>query len=471
MLVEDLLSDSALALDVRVSGRVRRPIRWVHTIEVADPGRFLRGGEVVLTAGVWRASGVPAERFVADLAAADVAAVGFGLVTAGDEVPPEFVAAAAEHGLTCFVVPVAVPFVQIVETFVSVKRAEWERPLRRHLDQHDAIVAALRHRRGVATVLRILVSQLGLPVALRSGGTVTGEVPEPPHPLPLIGEGLADAEILLPRPLPDLDVDAQAAVVRAMPFLALELERERAVRATELRYAWELFEWIQGGTTSAATLATRLRSLGVGTDRPIAALVLRTDPDSGAADRLRRLLDPGSVVVERGPEVLALTPAPRSMAELAGSLHAGLRRAGVHGHLGAGSPGGAAELRLSLLQARHAAEAAAARESSGWLTYEQLHSPTLLLAAQDPDLLAATAKAVLGPILEHDERRGGDLLPSLAVFLDSGGRWQESAQALHVHINTLRHRMRRVEELTGRSLASTQDRVDLFLALRALNLP
>ncbi|WP_010306056.1 PucR family transcriptional regulator ligand-binding domain-containing protein [Saccharopolyspora spinosa] len=52
MLVEDLLNLPGLALQVRVRGRVDRPIRWVHTIEIKAPGRFLRGGEVVLTAGV-----------------------------------------------------------------------------------------------------------------------------------------------------------------------------------------------------------------------------------------------------------------------------------------------------------------------------------------------------------------------------------------------------------------------------------
>ncbi|MGI8307719.1 PucR family transcriptional regulator [Saccharopolyspora hattusasensis] len=71
-------------------------------------------------------------------------------------------------------------------------------------------------------------------------------------------------------------------------------------------------------------------------------------------------------------------------------------------------------------------------------------------------------------MLDHDERRGSDLLPSLAVFLDAGGRRQEAAQRLHMHINTVRHRMSRVEELTGRSLSSTADRVGLYLALQAL---
>jgi hypothetical protein len=465
--VDDLLGNHELALEVRVRGEVDRPIRWVHTIEVGSPSRFLRGGEVVLTAGMWRTAGITAESFVTDLAEAGVAAVGFGLVPPETSVPEEFVAAAREHGLTCFVVPWEIAFLQIVEAFVSTKREEWERPLRRHMAQHDAIVAALRMRRGVGTVVRALANQLGLPVAVRvAGGVVEGEAPEPNHPLPLVGEGLADAELLLPCPLGDLVVEQHAAVVQAMPFIALEIERSRALRATELRYAWELFEWVHGGTTSSEMLRTRLHSLGLPPDGPLAAVVLRTPRPEADSVRVGDLLGADGVAVQRRDDVVAFARVRESVTELARRVHDVFHRGGSEVRVGVGKPGTAVELRLSLLQAGHAAEAVS--RASGWMTHEQLSSPSLLLSVQDPEVLAATSRALLGPLLDHDERRGGELMPSLTVFLDAGGRWQEAAAQLHVHINTLRHRMSRVEELTGRSLARTQDRVDLFLAIRAL---
>jgi PucR family transcriptional regulator, purine catabolism regulatory protein len=55
---------------------------------------------------------------------------------------------------------------------------------------------------------------------------------------------------------------------------------------------------------------------------------------------------------------------------------------------------------------------------------------------------------------------------TLEPFLRSGGQWQATAGALTIHVNTLRHRLKRVEELTGRSLQRMEDRVDFFLALR-----
>jgi DNA-binding PucR family transcriptional regulator len=79
----------------------------------------------------------------------------------------------------------------------------------------------------------------------------------------------------------------------------------------------------------------------------------------------------------------------------------------------------------------------------------------------------AEADEVLRP-LAVDARGGGTgLLDTLDAFLTSGGRYKATAEALHIHENTLRYRLARVEALTGRSLGSMADRVELWLALRA----
>ncbi len=76
---------------------------------------------------------------------------------------------------------------------------------------------------------------------------------------------------------------------------------------------------------------------------------------------------------------------------------------------------------------------------------------------------------MLGPVRAYDERHRSELEHTVEVFLASGGRWAATAQRLHVHVNTLRNRLARIEELTGRDLQSTDDRVDLHLALQALS--
>jgi DNA-binding PucR family transcriptional regulator len=72
----------------------------------------------------------------------------------------------------------------------------------------------------------------------------------------------------------------------------------------------------------------------------------------------------------------------------------------------------------------------------------------------------------LGPVVEHDTRYNSQLVSTLATFLDCGGSWVRTAELTHLHLNTVRYRMGRIEELTGRDLSSTADRADLYLALK-----
>ena len=77
---------------------------------------------------------------------------------------------------------------------------------------------------------------------------------------------------------------------------------------------------------------------------------------------------------------------------------------------------------------------------------------------------------MLGPIEEGDEEYGGELLRSLEAFIEHNGQWENAARAVYCHRHTLRYRMRKVEELTGRDLSRAHDRIEFWLALRAREL-
>jgi purine catabolism regulator len=79
-------------------------------------------------------------------------------------------------------------------------------------------------------------------------------------------------------------------------------------------------------------------------------------------------------------------------------------------------------------------------------------------------------KRVLGSLLAYDDEHATELLRSLRVFLEENRSWQRSAKRLHVHKQTLVYRVRRIEELTGRSLRDTADVVEFWMALEALQL-
>jgi DNA-binding PucR family transcriptional regulator len=99
--------------------------------------------------------------------------------------------------------------------------------------------------------------------------------------------------------------------------------------------------------------------------------------------------------------------------------------------------------------------------------YAEVGSHAALLALQDESVVAQFRGALLGPLIENDRRRHTDLVRTLELFLESGGAYQHTADELHVHVNTLRLRLARIEELTSRSLAEMETRVDFFIALRA----
>jgi len=73
---------------------------------------------------------------------------------------------------------------------------------------------------------------------------------------------------------------------------------------------------------------------------------------------------------------------------------------------------------------------------------------------------------VFGRLLALDDR--AVLLATVEAWLDAGGSATAAGQALFCHPNTVRYRLRRVEELTGRSVDVPRAAAELAVALRAL---
>jgi DNA-binding PucR family transcriptional regulator len=97
----------------------------------------------------------------------------------------------------------------------------------------------------------------------------------------------------------------------------------------------------------------------------------------------------------------------------------------------------------------------------------EIYTSALLLATVPDDVRRSFAARLLDPLFDYDSRHQSELVRTLDTFLDCAGSWNTCAERLHVHVNTVRYRLRRIEELTRRDLSSMADRVDLFLALRA----
>jgi purine catabolism regulator len=145
------------------------------------------------------------------------------------------------------------------------------------------------------------------------------------------------------------------------------------------------------------------------------------------------------------------------------------RARGLAARFGVGIPQTAArDPRRVYQEARFALDAAPAAGVDGQVAcIEDLGSHRLLLALQQDAALDAFSRGLLAPLRAYDRRQHGDLVASLRTFLERNGNWESAARALGVHRHTLRYRIRRVAELTGRDLDAAGDRVEFWLALQA----
>jgi hypothetical protein len=121
-------------------------------------------------------------------------------------------------------------------------------------------------------------------------------------------------------------------------------------------------------------------------------------------------------------------------------------------------------LRLAAIRA--VAASPAPRPAVSVVTSDEVASHELLLASVPGSVLRSFRERLLGPLLAYDERHRAELLPTLREFLACSGSWNACAATMYVHVNTVRYRIRRIEELTGRDLSRLDDQVDFFLALR-----
>jgi PucR family transcriptional regulator, purine catabolism regulatory protein len=225
-------------------------------------------------------------------------------------------------------------------------------------------------------------------------------------------------------------------------------------------------------------LQARLRPFGIG--EQVAVLAFSTPDPTAAAALLERILEREGVhnlVAIRAGLLCTVIDADglgdgRSPIELARKLRGEL--AERFGTVAAAASRAAPthSLRLSFHEARCALEAVRLQNGDApeVASYEDLGAFQLLLSLQDDDALISYCRGVLGPVEQGEGEYGDELLRSLDVFIEHNGHWEKAANALYCHRHTLRYRIRRVEQLTGRDFSQARDRIEFWLALRGREL-
>ncbi|MEV6152611.1 helix-turn-helix domain-containing protein [Nonomuraea sp. NPDC052129] len=267
---------------------------------------------------------------------------------------------------------------------------------------------------------------------------------------------------------PDQSFGAITEVVIEEAFAA---ERRRDERAR----AQTLLDLLGTQRIAPGEVSAHLRLLGADPGLPTTAMVVaRTggsdDDDVPAimyalARRGRQL-----VVGGRSDEGIVLVNGKVSRQALTDELRALVaNRPGMRVAVGiSDATASVSQLGEALESARRGMESARYGEGPvSVMSVADVDSHELLLAQLPVSVRRSFREHLLGPIIEYDARHGSELLRTLGVFLETCGSWQRTADELYVHVNTLRYRMQRIEELTGRRMSSMRDRTDLYLALRS----
>ncbi|WP_433871692.1 PucR family transcriptional regulator [Saccharopolyspora sp. CA-218241] len=494
VLLSDLLSDQELGL-VPLTGadRMDRPVRGVYITDLLDPRRYLAGGELVLSGLVWHTGPADSEAFVAALADARVAGLAAGTARLG-RAPDDLVAACRRYDVPVFEVPLAVSFNTLAER------------VQRRAAPRRELVSAVASGADLDGVLRLAAAECSADCwVLSSVGRVvagTAELPEearraalralaagpPPAAVPtghalwpvasVGGPPAARWSVLVRGDLDRWDAEQEAVATDLGTAVALVRGRVDEARRIAGRSVEAALRRLREGTSTPAEVAAGLETAGLPVDEPVRAAVLDAGDAAASTAVLRELAAAtglASVCAATGSTATALFV--DDAAHLDG-LADRLRRllADAEPALGADAlavglsdAGPASGLRGALEEAGHAHRLAAARTGPGRAVLVgagELASHEVLLATVPDELRGSYRQRVLGPLVDYDRAHHTELVRTLRVFLDCSGSWSRCAQRLHLHVNTLRYRIRRIEEICDRDLTGFAARVDVYLALR-----
>ncbi|HEY2140763.1 MAG TPA: PucR family transcriptional regulator ligand-binding domain-containing protein [Solirubrobacteraceae bacterium] len=516
--VESLIAELGLEL---ASGHesAHAPVRWVHSTELVDPTPWLTGGELLLTTGIQLDRPKLQRELIERLVAHRIAGLGFGVGFTHEKLPTALLNAARKLDFPVFEVPYELPFIAITERASAHLVSEQYQTLRRGVQVQERMERLVLEERGLQEVVRVAAGAIGGVVGvldahggqlawhahvralrdsemqaiareIREAGTIapSSSPPAPFEPrlprwqggvlaLPVIARDRAapHAWLVGARAGGELEEFEQLILRQTVTVVALELMHLRIEHDTERRLAGDVLAEALTGRLHPEELQARLLPFGIGEQAAVLAFSLR-DPDA-AAPLLEQALaraDVHGLVATRAGHLCAAIDAPPGTDPIAVASAAREDLAGQVGEVRASASRGAAthSLRLSFHEARCALEAVRLQNGRApeVASHRDLGAFQLLLSLQDDDALISYCRGVLGPVEQGEGDYGDELLRSLDVFIEHNGHWEKAATALYCHRHTLRYRIRRVEQLTGRDFGKARDRIEFWLALRGREL-
>jgi purine catabolism regulator len=501
-----------------------RPVTWVHIVEVLGDPFLLPRDTVILTHGYGLEDPEAATRFLTSASAAGVAALGVAVGPERPPLPQALIALADERRLPLLQLPPGARFrsacEEAVEVLLTPDGVTEDRlfarlqEIRRQGGSYGELVTETATTLGATVLLtnrrkRILVSYAptdeGAPARYAELLAKTASLERIFRSRSLVvvtpSPESGDPPLVMVPVVLDDDIHGSLAVATAAPVndaLTQALEdasRVMALQAFNLRLdfdhdhdlADELSDLLLSPSPSIDP-GTRRRLLHVGfdLDHPFRVVLIRPGIDEGsrhpahprgALSTLTRHLVQGEhytpLVTSDEQRIVVIKEAhpDGAKAEVEGltRVHEELaaRYADLPIRIVAGGPGLLGDLDKSLEEAERALSVAQAQHPEGGvLAFEDLGIDSLLMDMLRSPRAAAWVTEVMRPLTVYDKKKKSPLLRrTLETYLALDCNAERTAEKLYLHPNTVRYRLRLIEELTGRPLAVQGHRTAFQVAL------
>lgn len=437
--------------------------------------RVASGELVVTTAATLLGTGEEPARLVARLDGAQIAGIAVRL-DPSEHLPGDLVAAADRVRLPVITFPDTTALADATAAVLDALLEAQRQRLDHVLDIHQRFTRIVLGGGGAPEIAATLHDLLGSPVAVvDADGRRTVVVPSdasldldsPTAVRQRIRAGEADyGEIVADDGARKLGADSLIALERAAMAIAVRLAQARAVAEAQERFAAiSLEELVSGHAGDITDVMERAITFGWDLSRPRAVLLASIDPpEEGGippsalamiAAAARATLGRDAIVWTRSATIAALVAPETDDASERRALAETLRREldvqlrSVNVSIGVGR-----RVDTPALLPRSFAEASRAVDVGRWAkgrhvteVFDELGLERLLSSTPTDDL-AEFVRDAIGPLVAHDHVNNGELVETLAVWLETRNM-AEAARRIHVHYNTLKNRLERIEEIIG----------------------
>ncbi|PRY68812.1 purine catabolism regulatory family protein [Glaciihabitans tibetensis] len=520
MIFGDLVHRTELGISVLAAAdnALDRQITGVYITDLPDPSRFISSGDVVLTSGLWAQRPGGIDTFVDALARQKVAALIVGRIELG-HIPDAVIAACRARHLTLATISERVSFKTLSEEVDRGQPDSTSGILARGVRFNHQLTEVLSHGGGALAALQLFRDEFSVGGWLMDdvGTVVAAAGTQPSHSHvgkvwnAMVGR-TSDGVSLVPdaedRPFSVWPVGAtqqggaagylvcwgdhrtfspEISIVLdgLLGALRIELELSARWRNAQHNHVAELVQVLVDDAVSPGEISARLRLEGIDPQLPTSVVVATVEdrdfPLTAVLEMAYRLfasenqrvvgcvIDRQAILLVSNPET-DVTLLQESVIRAADDYLPLLN--GRQLRLGVSDPTpGVSQLSSSVAVARDRLAGVSGDGPVEMVSASAMQSHRALLRMLGERTRSSFAAEVLRPLIAYDNKNGGDLLGTLRAFLGNGGAWMETARQLHLHANTLRYRIGRIEELTDRDLGTMSDRVDLFLALACTDNP